>query len=43
MLGFFADYESGDLVLQEDEIAEADWFTPDEHPPYHRKPPSPGG
>lgn len=33
MLGFFADYESGDLVLQEDEIAEADWFTPDEHPP----------
>ena len=33
MLGFFADYESGDLVLQEDEIAEADWFTPEDHPP----------
>jgi NAD+ diphosphatase len=33
MLGFFADYESGDLVLQEDELAEADWFTPGDHPP----------
>lgn len=33
MLGFFADYESGELVLQEDEIVEADWFTPDDHPP----------
>ncbi|MFC4258359.1 NAD(+) diphosphatase [Marinobacter lacisalsi] len=33
MLGFFADYEAGDLVLQEDELAEADWFAPDDHPP----------
>ena len=33
MLGYFADYESGDLVLQEDELAEADWFLPDDHPP----------
>ena len=27
MLGFHADYKDGDIVLQEDEIAEADWFT----------------
>ncbi|SFR75301.1 NAD+ diphosphatase [Marinobacter daqiaonensis] len=33
MLGFFADYESGELVLQEDELAEADWFSADDHPP----------
>ncbi|SDX23197.1 NAD(+) diphosphatase [Marinobacter mobilis] len=33
MLGFFADYAGGELVLQEDEIAEADWFLPDELPP----------
>lgn len=26
MLGYTADYESGDLVLQEEEIAEAGWF-----------------
>ena len=26
MLGFHAEYQSGDIVLQEDEIAEADWF-----------------
>tara|TARA_R110002072_G_scaffold3830_6_gene27360 strand:+ start:35908 stop:36717 length:810 start_codon:yes stop_codon:yes gene_type:complete len=26
MLGFLAEYESGELVLQEDEISEADWF-----------------
>jgi NAD+ diphosphatase len=26
MLGFLAEYESGDLVLQEDEISEAGWF-----------------
>ena len=26
MLGFHAEYHSGDIVLQEDEIAEADWF-----------------
>ncbi|MEP1214558.1 MAG: NAD(+) diphosphatase [Marinobacter sp.] len=33
MLGFFADYAGGDLVLQEDEIAEADWYLPEEMPP----------
>jgi NAD+ diphosphatase len=26
MLGFHAEYDSGELVLQEDEIAEARWF-----------------
>ena len=26
MLGFHAEYQSGDIALQEDEIAEADWF-----------------
>ncbi|HCU99848.1 MAG: NAD(+) diphosphatase [Dehalococcoidia bacterium] len=26
MLGFFAEYESGDIVLEEAEIAAADWF-----------------
>jgi NAD+ diphosphatase len=33
MLGFFADYAGGELVLQEDELAEADWFRPGEFPP----------
>lgn len=33
MLGFFADYAGGELVLQEDEIAEADWYRPGELPP----------
>jgi NAD+ diphosphatase len=33
MVGFFADYHSGDLCLQEDELADAGWFTPEEHPP----------
>lgn len=33
MLGFFADYAGGNLILQEDEIAEADWFRPGELPP----------
>lgn len=32
MLGFHAEYDSGDLVLQEDEIAEADWFACDKLP-----------
>ena len=32
MLGFHAEYEGGDLVLQEDEIAEADWFACDKLP-----------
>jgi NAD+ diphosphatase len=33
MLGFFADYAGGELVLQEDEIAEADWYRPGDMPP----------
>lgn len=32
MLGFLADYESGELKLQPDEIADAQWFTPDNCP-----------
>lgn len=32
MLGFHAEYESGSLRLQEDEIAEADWFALDDLP-----------
>lgn len=33
MLGFFAEYAGGELVLQEDELAEADWYRPGELPP----------
>lgn len=33
MLGFFADYAGGDLVLQEDELAEAGWYEPGALPP----------
>ncbi len=33
MLAFTADWQSGDLVLQEEEIAEARWFKRDELPP----------
>lgn len=33
MLGFFADYAGGELVLQEDELAEADWYRPGDLPP----------
>lgn len=32
MLGFTAEYESGDMTLQEDEIADARWFRRDECP-----------
>jgi NAD+ diphosphatase len=32
MIGFRARYVSGDLVLQDDEIAEAGWFGPDDLP-----------
>ena len=32
MLGFHAEYESGDIVCQEDEIADARWFTADNMP-----------
>lgn len=33
MVGFFADYAGGELVLQEDELADADWFRPGDTPP----------
>lgn len=33
MVGFFADYKAGDLHLQEDELADAGWFSVDDHPP----------
>nr|WP_152206524.1 NAD(+) diphosphatase [Marinobacter changyiensis] len=33
MLGFFADYVGGELVLQRDELVHADWFRPGELPP----------
>ncbi len=33
MLGYFADYAGGELVLQEDELADADWFEPGNLPP----------
>lgn len=32
MLGFFADYAGGDIVCEDEEIAEADWFRPDDLP-----------
>ncbi len=32
MLGFFADYVGGELVLQPDELVHADWFRPGELP-----------
>jgi len=32
MLGFHADYESGDIVIQPGEIAEARWFRFDDLP-----------
>jgi NAD+ diphosphatase len=33
MLGFFADYEEGELLPDGDEIAEADWYHPRDLPP----------
>lgn len=33
MVGFFADYRSGTLQLQKDELSDAGWFTVDNHPP----------
>jgi NAD+ diphosphatase len=33
MIGFRADYASGELRLDETELAEAGWFAPDELPP----------
>ncbi|BES72460.1 NAD(+) diphosphatase [Marinobacter nanhaiticus D15-8W] len=34
MLGYYADFAGGELRLQEDELAAADWFAPDALPPY---------
>lgn len=33
MMGFCADYVGGDLVLQEDELADAGWYRPGDTPP----------
>lgn len=33
MLGFFAEFAGGELRLQEDELADAGWYRPDELPP----------
>ncbi|AOY88503.1 NADH pyrophosphatase [Marinobacter salinus] len=33
MVGFFADYAGGELVLQEDELSDAGWFLPGDTPP----------
>ena len=33
MLGFFAEYSGGDIVCEDEEIAEAHWFSPQELPP----------
>ncbi|KPQ27812.1 MAG: NAD+ diphosphatase [Marinobacter excellens HL-55] len=33
MVGFIADYQGGELCLQEDELADAGWFCADDHPP----------
>lgn len=33
MAGFFADYAGGELVLQEDELADANWCLPGSRPP----------
>ena len=32
MIGFFADYESGEIKVDGEEIIDADWFTPDNFP-----------
>ena len=32
MLGFLAEYDSGDIVLQEEEIEDAQWFSCDDLP-----------
>ena len=32
MLGFFAEYEGGDIVCEDEEIVEAHWFRPDNLP-----------
>ncbi|RBP33895.1 NAD+ diphosphatase [Marinobacter pelagius] len=33
MVGFFADYAGGELVLQEDELSDAGWYRPGDTPP----------
>lgn len=37
MLGFSASWKSGELKPDQKEIAEADWFAPDDHPPIPMK------
>jgi len=32
MVGYFVDYESGDIALQDEEIADAQWFRYDQLP-----------
>ena len=36
MIGFTAEWEEGEIVIQEDEIVEAGWFTVDALPPCPR-------
>ncbi len=36
MMGFFADYAGGELVLQADELSDAGWYSPDDLPPVPR-------
>jgi NAD+ diphosphatase len=33
MCGFQCDYASGEIVIQEEEIVEANWYNPDDLPP----------
>ena len=37
MLGFRAEYESGDIRVQESELVEAKWFTKDALPPFPKR------
>ena len=37
MIGFTADYESGEIKIQEEELAEASWFRKDSLPPIPEK------
>jgi len=37
MIGFFAEYESGEIKVDGDEIVNADWFTKDNFPTIPKK------
>jgi|GEM_PF-5007826 len=37
MLGFRAEYESGDIRVQESELVEAKWFTKGALPPFPKR------